>query len=135
GDPDHDGRPTAGPVRDGSTAIGRLRARRRGRVVPATAEATARQAGQFGPAELTCGTVVGHHHHTARDRNNPVPYSWQSGGPITLAGDMVRNLRRLSKPACLIRARLVRDLASRAWFRRTAPAGPVAPVPRRGSGR
>jgi hypothetical protein len=36
---------------------------------------------------LTSGTIVGHHHHTARDRKQPVPYSWQTGGPITLAGD------------------------------------------------
>ena len=48
---------------------------------------TPRQAGQFGPAELTAATIVGHHHHTARDRKQPVPYSWQNGGPITLAGD------------------------------------------------
>jgi hypothetical protein len=31
--------------------------------------------------------LIGHHHHTARNRNNPVSYSWQNGGPITLASD------------------------------------------------
>jgi hypothetical protein len=36
---------------------------------------------------LTSSTLIGHHQHTARDRKQPVPYSWQSGGPITLAGD------------------------------------------------
>jgi hypothetical protein len=36
---------------------------------------------------LTGDPFVGHHHHTARDRKHPVPCSWQTGGPITLAGD------------------------------------------------
>ena len=57
---------------------------RRRRVLPATPKATARQSGQAG---LTRTTILSHHHHTARDRNNPVPCSWQNGGPITLAGD------------------------------------------------
>jgi hypothetical protein len=86
-DPDHDGRPTPCPVRHGPAAIRGLRTRRRGRVLPATPETPTRKAGQFGRAELTSTTIVGHHHHTARDRKQPVPYSWQNGGPITLAGD------------------------------------------------
>jgi hypothetical protein len=36
---------------------------------------------------LTGTTPIGHHQHTANNQNNPVPYSWQTGGPITLAGD------------------------------------------------
>jgi hypothetical protein len=39
GDPDHDGRPAAGPIGHGPAAIGGLRTRRRGRVVPTAPEA------------------------------------------------------------------------------------------------
>ena len=51
---------------------------------------------------LTSTTIVGHHHHTARDRKQPVPYSWQNGGPITLAGDTPVRTARTQLRATLL---------------------------------
>ncbi|BBY43577.1 hypothetical protein MCEL_18720 [Mycolicibacterium celeriflavum] len=65
----------------------RLRTRRRRRVLPAAPETPPRKSGPHQSVGLTGGTIIGHHHHTARDRKQPVPSSWQNGGPITLAGD------------------------------------------------
>jgi hypothetical protein len=36
---------------------------------------------------LTGNHPISDHQHTANNRNDPVPYSWQTSGPITLAGD------------------------------------------------
>ncbi|SPM27172.1 hypothetical protein MTAB308_647, partial [Mycobacterium terramassiliense] len=37
---------------------------------------------------LTGNHPFRHYQHTAYNRNNPVPCSWQTRGPITLAGDI-----------------------------------------------
>ena len=36
---------------------------------------------------MTGNHTISEHQHTANNRNDPVPYSWQTSGPITLAGD------------------------------------------------
>jgi hypothetical protein len=40
---------------------------------------------------LTGNHTVSHHQRTACNRNNPVPCSWQTSGPITLAGDTIHH--------------------------------------------
>ena len=34
---------------------------------------------------MTGSHTISEHQHTANNRNDPVPYSWQTSGPITLA--------------------------------------------------
>jgi hypothetical protein len=62
---------------------------RRRRVLPAAPETPTRKAGPSDSVGLTGGTIVSHHHHTARDRNNRshthgktvVPSPWQATAP------------------------------------------------------
>src|SRR6476659_3777525 len=83
-DPDHDGRPPAGPIRDGPTAIGGLRTRRRRPVLPPTPKAKAGPSDYVG---LTGTTAISHHQHGPWPEDQLVPSSWQTSGPMTLAGD------------------------------------------------
>jgi hypothetical protein len=43
---------------------------------------------------LTGDQPISQYQHTANNRNDPVPYSWQTSGPITLAAD---NAAKISK--------------------------------------
>ncbi|MFZ3346760.1 hypothetical protein, partial [Mycobacterium sp.] len=45
------------------------------------------KAGPSDSVGLTGSHTISEHQHTANNRNDPVPYSWQNSGPITLAGD------------------------------------------------
>src|SRR5262249_31973186 len=108
-----DGRPPAGPIRDGPTAIRGLRTRRRRPVLPATPKTQKPKAGPSDSVGLTATTTIGHHQHTANDRNNPVPYSWQTGGPITLAGDNTGSVFRRRRHPRPNRRRPMRSRALR----------------------
>jgi hypothetical protein len=51
---------------------------------------------------LTGSHTISDYQHTANNRNDPVPYSWQTSGPITLAGDSFTPDFERSEPRCRI---------------------------------